>query len=89
MDFGLAARINPINAVAVSTSDTVNLPGINNAVGAFIVVGGSGNVVVDTVGGQTAVVFNNVPAGGVVGQGLRVVRVRTTNTTATNMVFVY
>jgi hypothetical protein len=69
------------NAAAVTTSNTEDLP--NAAKSLF--VGVAGDVSVDTVGGDTAVVFKNVS--GVL--PVACARVRTTGTTATDIVALY
>lgn len=71
----------PGGAVAVSTSDTVNL-----ATPSVIYVGATGNVRVLTANGDD-VVFVGVPTGAVV--PVQVLRVFATNTTATSLVRVY
>jgi hypothetical protein len=53
----------------------------------LLYVGGTGNVQVNTAGGETSVVLTAVPAGTLV--PLVVTRVWVTNTTATNMVVLY
>lgn len=47
-------------------------------------VGGTGNVRVDTAGGDTDVTFTSVPAGTVL--PIQAIRVKSTGTTATNIV---
>lgn len=64
------------NAAAVTPSDTAD------NTGSAIYVGGAGNVVVDTETGQT-VTFTAPPVGAIL--PIRVVRVRATGTTATNL----
>jgi hypothetical protein len=71
---GRALNLQAENAVAVTVSDTTLL----NA--GTLYVGIAGNVNVDTVGGQTSVVFQGVPAGGIL--PVQVIRVRATSTTA-------
>lgn len=71
------------NAVAVTLSDTVNVTYTGTS-GATIYVGVGGDISVDTIGGQTAVVFKNMASGTIL--PVRCVRVRTTSTTATNCV---
>jgi hypothetical protein len=66
-----------VNAVAVTPHDT-NLNEFS-----ALYVGGAGNLTVETVGGQTTT-FSAVPAGTFV--YVKVRRVRSTGTTATNIV---
>lgn len=67
----------PNRAVAVTPSDTTEV------FASAIYVGSGGNLSVITEGGDT-VTFSNVPAGTTL--VVRVVRIRATNTTATNIV---
>lgn len=70
-------------------SDTVNFTNPSNSsqpITAVIYVGGVGNVQVQTAQNET-VVFNGLNAGTVI--PLQVVRVWSTNTTATNLVAIY
>ena len=69
------------NAVAVTPSNDTDLPNPAKA----LWVGQIGDVSVDTVGGQTAVVFKNCI--GVL--PVTAVRVRATGTTATDIVALY
>jgi len=69
------------DAVAVTPSDTGNLGNVRS-----LYVGGAGDVSVVTAGGTTTV-FSGVPAGGYV--LCEVTRVRSTDTTATNIVALY
>jgi hypothetical protein len=71
----------PIKAVAITPSDTTILDAC------AIYVGVGGDVAVMPAGGTSAVTFKNAPAGSVI--PLTVVKVMSTNTTATNMVGVY
>lgn len=71
------------NAVAVTPNDSTDLTYASRA----LWIGGAGNISVDLVGGQTAVVFTGIPAG--TWMPLRVTRVRSTSTTATSIVYVY
>lgn len=71
------------HAFSVSPSDSTDLTHATRA----LWVGGAGNISVDTVGGETAVVFSGVAAGTLL--PLAVTRVRSTNTTATLIVGVY
>jgi hypothetical protein len=70
----------PARATAVTPSDGTELPA------GAIYVGGAGNVSVVTEGGDT-VTFSNVPAGFIL--PLRVTKVRSTSTTATNIVLLW
>ena len=70
-------------AVAITTSDTVALPG---GVCKAIYVGGAGNVVVLDAFGNTTT-FNGATAGSTLPIGA--VRVNATLTTATNLVALY
>jgi len=69
------------NAIAITPSDSTNLDRTSRA----IYIGGSGNLVVEMVGGQT-VTFTGVSAGCLL--PIRVNKVRT-STTATNLVALY
>lgn len=72
--------MSPANrAEAVTPSDSTNLTNPASA----LYIGGAGNVVVITTGGDT-VTFNSLAAGSIL--PLRVARVKSTNTTATNIV---
>lgn len=71
----------PGSAAAITPSNTVNLT--NPSV---VYVGGTGNVRVLTAQGDD-VTFVNVPAGAVL--PVQVLRVYSTNTTATNMLGIY
>ena len=74
----------PTLAVAVTKSDTAVLsPGAQypNAGPAILYIGGTGNLSVVTEGGQT-VLFRNVPVGFF---PVSVTKVRSTGTTATNI----
>ena len=71
------------NAYAVTLSDTVNVTYAGSS-GATIFVGVGGDISVDTIGGQTAVVFKNMASGSIL--PVRCIRVRATSTTATNCV---
>lgn len=68
------------NAAAVTPNDSADLSNVAVA----LYVGGSGDVSVDTVGGQVSVVFSGVSAGTVL--PVRVRRVNSTSTTATDIV---
>lgn len=71
----------PSSAAAVTPADGADLPKTGR-----IWVGGTGNVKVDTISGDT-VTFNSVPAGTIL--PVRVKRVYATGTTGTNMVVCY
>jgi hypothetical protein len=71
------------HAVAVTPNDGAD---IGSVASRALWIGVSGDVSIDVVGGETAVVFKNVPIGWL---QMRVTRVRATNTTATNIVAVY
>ena len=75
--------LTPAHAAAITPSDTVNLPNAAYA----IYVGGAGNITLDTVGGETSVVFTALPVGTIL--TLAVKRVRATGTTATLLVAIY
>jgi len=80
--------MNPLQAgyaAAVTPHNSTDITGATSE-GFFIYVGVAGDVSVATTGGQSPVIFKNVPAGSIVGNGLKVNRVNSTNTTATNMV---
>lgn len=70
-------------AIGVTPSDTVDL--VNMSRGLF--VGGAGNLSVVMAGNSATVVFTGVPAGAFL--PLRVHRVNSTSTTATNIVAVW
>lgn len=70
------------DAEAVTPSDSVNLGNITRA----LYVGTTGNIVVVMKSGRTAT-LNSVPAGALL--PLRVSRVNSTNTTASNIVALY
>ena len=67
------------HAAAVATSDTVDLTHVSRA----LYIGVSGDVVVNTQGGEATVLFKAVPVGVL---PVRATRVKATNTTATNIV---
>lgn len=71
------------NAVAVTPHDSTDLTYATRA----LYVGGAGNLSVETVGGQSAVVFVGVTAGTIL--PIRVTRVNSTSTTATSIVALY
>lgn len=71
----------PGDAAAITKSDSVNL-----ATPSVVYVGGTGNVKVTTAQGST-VTFSGVPAGAVI--PVQVLRVWSTDTTATNMVAIF
>lgn len=66
------------DAIAITTSDTVDLPVIPRA----LYVGGAGDISVVTAAGRTVVIYGAV-AGSVI--PLQVQRVNATGTTATNL----
>lgn len=70
------------HAEAVTPSDTVDLTAISRA----LYVGGAGNLVVITMGGET-VTLVGATAGSII--PLRVTRVKATDTTATSIVSLY
>ncbi len=82
-------KLQSSRAAAVVTSDTANIPSVSGPAGetvnngCVLYVGGLGDVRVLTAGGDD-VVFSAVPAGTFV--PVNVVRVFSTNTTATNIV---
>jgi len=71
----------PGDAAAVTTSDTVNFP-----TASVVFVGGAGNVRVFTAQGSD-VTFTGVLGGSIL--PVQVLRVYSTNTTATNMVRIF
>lgn len=71
------------NAVAVTPSDTANLAKPAMA----LLVTGTGNVTLDTVGGQTSVLFTALAANAIL--PVQTVRVRATGTTATGIIALY
>jgi hypothetical protein len=77
----LIEKLQPKNAFAVVPSDTTDL--LHVAVALY--VGTSGDVTVDTLGGDT-VTFKNVPIGDLIGPFRRV---RSTLTTASNILARY
>lgn len=70
------------NAAAVTPHDTNELPNYSRG----LYIGGAGNLVIVTVGGDT-VTFSNVPAGTVL--PVRAKIVKSTSTTATSIVALY
>lgn len=82
-------KLQSSRAAAVTPSDTANIPSVSGPAGetvnngCVLYVGGLGDVRVLTAGGDD-VVFSAVPAGTFV--PVNVVRVFSTNTTATNLV---
>ena len=82
-------KLQASRAAAVTPSDTANIPSVSGPAGETVnngctlYVGGLGDVRVLTAGGDD-VVFSAVPAGTFV--PVNVVRVFSTNTTATNLV---
>jgi hypothetical protein len=67
-------------AAAVTPSDSTDLATVARA----LYIGGAGNVVLDTAGGDTSVTFTGLAAGTIL--PVRVARVRSTSTTATSIV---
>jgi hypothetical protein len=78
-------KLQTERAAVVTPSDTVNIPavtgGTNN--GCVLYVGGAGNLRVLTVGGDD-VLFSNIQGGSFI--PVQVLRVYSTNTTATGIV---
>lgn len=72
-----------VYAVAVTPSDNDDLANVSRA----LYVGGAGNVNVHMLGSRTAVVFSGVPAGTIL--PIRVRRVLSTSTTATQILNLY
>ena len=73
-------------AAAVTPSNTTNIPSVSggtNEEGCILYIGGAGNLRVLTIGGDD-VVFASVPAGTTL--QVRVVKVFSTGTAATNIV---
>jgi hypothetical protein len=70
------------NAAAVTPNDATDLTNTARA----LYVGGTGNVKVDTAAGDT-VIFYSVPAGAII--PVRVKRVYSTGTTATNITSIF
>lgn len=68
------------NAAAVTPNDSTDLTNTARA----LYIGGAGNVTLDTAGGQTTVAFVGLAAGTIL--PVRTARVRSTGTTATNIV---
>jgi hypothetical protein len=71
------------NAVAVTPHNSTDLAVASRA----LYIGGAGNISVETVGGQSAVVFAGISAGTIL--PIRVTRVNSTSTTATSIVAIY
>ena len=71
------------HAAAVTPNDSTDLTTSARA----LYVGTAGNVVLDTVGGETSITFSNVAAGSWL--EVRAARVRATGTTASNIVAVW
>lgn len=78
-------KLQANRAAAVTPSDTVNIPSINGGTndGAVLYIGGDGNLKVTTAGGDV-VTFVGLLAGTFV--PVQVLRVWSTDTTATNIV---
>jgi hypothetical protein len=71
-----------LHALAVTPSDSTDLTTNSRA----LWIGVAGDVTLDTAGGETTILFKNVPIGWL---QVRTARVRSTGTTATNIVAVY
>ncbi len=71
------------NAVAVTPHNSTDLVTATRA----LWIGGAGNISVEMVGGQSAVVFVGIQAGTIL--PIRVTRVNSTSTTATSIVAIY
>ncbi len=71
------------NAEVVVPSDTVRLLKVSRA----LYVGGAGNISVQMSKNDKAVTFMNVPAGAIL--PIRITRVNSTSTTASNMLSLY
>lgn len=71
------------HAVAVTPNDSTDLSTSSRG----LYVGTAGDVVLDTVGGETSVTFANLAAGTQL--PVRVARVRATGTTASNILALY
>lgn len=69
-----------LHAAAVTPNDSTDLTTMARG----LYIGGAGNVTLDTAGGETTVAFVGVPAGTTL--PIRTARVRSTGTTATNIV---
>jgi hypothetical protein len=83
---GVLNYVQSGRAAAVTPSNTTNIPSVSggtNDEGCILYIGGAGNLRVLTVGGDD-VVFNAVPVGTTL--QVRVVRVFSTGTAATNIV---
>ena len=76
----------PGGAVAVTLSDTTTYSNNGKGVAVYVGVGGDVSIVPNNGDRSTAVVFKGVPAGGVV--PCRAYIIRTTGTTATDLVAV-
>lgn len=68
------------HAVAVTPSDTVDLATPARS----LFVGAAGTLTLDTMGGETSVLFSAVPAGATITLGVK--RVRATGTTCTGII---
>ena len=75
-----------ITGVAVNKSDTVDITGINPNTPATLFVGGGGDVVVITIGGST-LTLKNIADGSFL--PIQVTRVKSTGTTATDIVALF
>jgi len=72
-----------VSAIEITPSDSTLLAKVSRA----IYIGGSGNLAVEMLGGQTPIVFVGVSAGCIL--PIRVTKVLSTSTTATNLVALY
>jgi hypothetical protein len=79
----MSPELQGVYAAAVTAHNSTNITGAGDR-GFLIYVGVGGDVSVETIGGQTPIVFKNMASGTIL--PVRVVRVNSTNTTATNMV---
>ena len=71
------------HAIAVTPSDTNDLTHVS----LLLYIGVTGDVTLDTVGGEPTILFKAVPAGTQL--KIRATRIRATGTTATNIVAIY
>jgi len=72
--------------VVVTPSDSTNITGSNANTPATLFVGVGGNIEVITLGGST-LLLKNIPSGSFM--PIQVTRVRSTNTTATDIVAIF
>jgi hypothetical protein len=78
--YGTGLEAPATRASAVTPNDSTDL----NTFARALYVGTGGNITLDTVGGDSSVAFANVPDGFVL--SVRTQRVRSTGTTASNIV---